>query len=188
MPLMTPAAISGFASICTAMMMMPGTPNSSRSTMHHQHDAEVAIAQIDVALHPVVRRAAAEFLRRLRIARLRLIQLGAFEQHLLQTEDDRAVRIVRRLAAGMMLAMHGHPFLGHDAGAHPEPEAEEVPQRRMQIEAAMGGIAVQIQRDAHEGELHHQERHQHVAPEAKIQNSVEKIEIHWLDLAEVGRG
>ena len=45
----------------------------------------------------------------------------------------------------------------------------------MQIEAAMGRVAMQVERHAHEGDLHHQERHEHVAPEAKIQNSVEKI-------------
>jgi hypothetical protein len=78
------------------------------------------------------------------------------------------VRIVLRLAAGVMLAMHGHPFLGDDARAHPQPEAENVAQHRVQVEAAMSGVAVQVEGDAHEGELHHQKRHEHVRPEAKI--------------------
>ncbi len=44
----------------------------------------------------------------------------------------------------------------------------------------MRGIAVEIQSHAHESHLNHQERHEHIAPEIEVQNSVQEIEIHRL--------
>ena len=86
---------------------------------HHQYDAQIAMAQINVALHPVVGRAATELLARLGIARFRLIELSAFEQYFFQTEDHRAVRIFRGFAACMVLAVHGDPLARHDARGQP---------------------------------------------------------------------
>ena len=57
----------------------------------------------------------------------------------------------------------------------------------MQIQAAVGRVAVQVEGDSHEGDLHHHERHEHVLPEAKIQNSIEKIDVHCGYLRSAGR-
>src|SRR5690606_16727040 len=145
---------------------------------HHEDDAEIAMLRVNVALHPVVGRAATELPLNLRIARNCLIKLGAFEQDFLEAENDRAVRIFRRLAARMVLAMHGDPLAGDDARAHPQPESEDMPECGMQIEAPMGRVPVKIERYAHEGELHHHERDQRIAPKAKIQKSIKKVEVH----------
>jgi hypothetical protein len=37
---------------------------------------------------------------------------------------------------------------------------------------------MQVEGHAHERDLDHHDGHEHVLPEAKIQNSVEKIQIH----------
>ena len=39
----------------------------------------------------------------------------------------------------------------------------------MQVQAPVGRVAVQVERDSHEGDLHHHERHDHQLPKAKIQ-------------------
>jgi hypothetical protein len=53
-----------------------------------------------------------------------------------------------------------------------------MPQDRMQVEATMRGIAVEIQRHAHERDLNHHERDEHITPEIEVQNSIQEIEIH----------
>jgi hypothetical protein len=42
----------------------------------------------------------------------------------------------------------------------------------------MRRIAMQIQRDRHESELHHQQSGNSVAPEPEIKDSVEEIDVH----------
>jgi hypothetical protein len=44
-----------------------------------------------------------------------------------------------------MLAMDRHPLLGHHAGADPGPEAEDVREHGMKIDAAMRLAAMQVQ-------------------------------------------
>jgi hypothetical protein len=51
-------------------------------------------------------------------------------------------------------------------------------ERGMQVQAPVGRVAVQVEGDSHEGDLHHQERHEHELPKAKIQNSIQKIDVH----------
>jgi hypothetical protein len=77
-----------------------------------------------------------------------------------------------------MLAMNGDPLASHDTGAHPQPKAENMAQCRVQIQAAMGRITVQVQRDPHERKLHHQECDERITPKVEINQAVQKIEIH----------
>ncbi len=79
------------------------------------------------------------------------------------------MRVLCGFAFRMMFAMHSHPFTGALTGAHPQPEAENMPQYRIKIETSVSLIAMQIERDAHDGELHHQESQQGVTPESKVQ-------------------
>jgi hypothetical protein len=55
----------------------------------------------------------------------------------------------------MVPAMNGDPLPGHGGCAEPQPEAKEVPQRRVQREGAVGLIAMQVQADTQEHHLHH---------------------------------
>src|SRR3546814_5875880 len=53
----------------------------------------------------------------------------------------------------MMLAMNGSPLAGNHRGAQPGPEAEKVRQHGMEIDAAMGLAAMQVQGHGEDGEL-----------------------------------
>ncbi len=108
---------------------------------------------------------------------MKSVQFGPFQQDFPETQNLRAVRIIGRFAPGMVLAMDRDPGFGEHGGAHPQPKTENMSQRRMQIQAAMSGIAMQVECDAHERELDGQERVQHVTPEIKIHESVQKIQI-----------
>jgi hypothetical protein len=59
----------------------------------------------------------------------------------------RAVRVVRRLHLGVVLAVDGRPFLRDHAGGEPQPEAEEVTDDGMQLEGPVGLVTVQIEGD-----------------------------------------
>ena len=59
------------------------------------------------------------------------------------------------LAFGVVLAVDGNPFLGDHAGSHPEPEAEEVHDGRMQIQAAVRLATVQEDGDGHDRDVGH---------------------------------
>jgi len=75
------------------------------------------------------------------------------------------MRIFLGLDLGVVLAMYRHPLARHHAGGEPAPEAEEMRQRRMEIHAAMGLAAMQVQRHRENGELgHHQDVHQRGNP------------------------
>jgi hypothetical protein len=55
-------------------------------------------------------------------------------------------------------AVHRNPFSGHRAGAEPQPESEQMPQQRMEHEAAMGLVAVKVQGHPEKHQLHHHQR------------------------------
>src|SRR5690606_968371 len=116
------------------------------------------------------------FLESLGIARLGAIKLRTFEQNLLQTENLRAVRIALALRERMVLAMHRDPFLGRRTGVHPEPEAEEVPQRRMKITRAMRLLAMEIQRDGDHRDVHPHHGHHDVLPETEVEQPLVVLE------------
>jgi len=59
-----------------------------------------------------------------------------------------------------MLAVHGSPWSGSDAGRHPQPESEEVAHNRMQIKRSMCLAAVQVDRHADDGDVCQHQRNQ----------------------------
>jgi hypothetical protein len=111
-------------------------PNSIRLTIEHQADAFPRIAAVEIALDPVVGRAAPELLERLRVLRFGPIELGASPEHRVDPARLRAVRVVGSLDFRVVLAVDRDPLLRHHAGREPEPEPEEMADRRMQIERA----------------------------------------------------
>ncbi len=97
-----------------------------------QRDTEIAARRmvVEIVLEPVVRRALRVLLERFTVARGEAIQLPAFEQHALQAEQARAVRIAVLLAMRVMLAVHGDPLARRRARVQPQPEAADVADRR----------------------------------------------------------
>ena len=116
-----------------------------------QRDAEIAARRmmVEVVLEPVVRRALRVLLERFAVARGDAIELGAFEQHALQAEQARAVRIAVLLAMSVMLAVHGHPLARRGAGVQPQPEAAEVADDGMQVDGAVRLVAMVVERHGH---------------------------------------
>jgi hypothetical protein len=63
-----------------------------------------------------------------------------------------------------MLAMNGDPLPRGDAGRHPQPEAAEMPDGRVEVHGTVGGVTMQVKGHREHGDLHHQQRREHVAP------------------------
>ena len=82
--------------------------------------------RVQLALDPVVGGAVAVLLERRGVPGFHAIELGAFEQHLPDAVDLRAVGVFGGFAAGVVLAMDRHPFPGHHPGGEPQPETEKV--------------------------------------------------------------
>jgi hypothetical protein len=95
-------------------MMMPGTPNRTRHAM-----TKIVMPRFRF--------------QRLLVQGLFLVELRAFQKHLLQPLDLGAVGIVRRLAPRVMFAVDGDPLAGDNPGGHPQPGATEMPDGGMEI-------------------------------------------------------
>jgi hypothetical protein len=143
----------------------------------HQGRPPIRVRTVDVVLDPVIGRAAAVLLHvLLRLAGV-AVQRDAVPEHLLDAVDHRAVRIFLGLDLGVVLAMHRHPLTGDHPGGQPTPETEEVRQHRMEIHAAMGLAAMQVQRHREDGELRHdQDVDEHLAPACAGETIVQEIE------------
>ena len=85
-----------------------------------------AVAGVEIALHPVIGRAATVFGDGFEVFGLGPVQLGTGEQHGLDAMGLRAVRVFHGLAFGMVLAVHADPFLGDLSGGQPQPQAEKM--------------------------------------------------------------
>ena len=143
-----------------------------------QDDAEVAVAAVDVPLEPVLGRAAAVLREHLGVARRLAIDFGAFEQDLLEAEEHGAVRIARDVRERVVLAVHRDPLAGDHARGRPDPEPEEVPQHRVQVDRAVRRVAMQVEGHGHHRDLHQDERDEHVAPEAEVHEAIQEVEVH----------
>jgi hypothetical protein len=86
------------------------------------------------------------------------IQLAAGQQHGLDAACDGAVRVVHGFALGVVLAVDGHPFLGHHAGGQPQPETEEVRDHRVQFQRPVRLRAVQEDGDRRDGDVRGDQR------------------------------
>src|SRR3990167_1984350 len=65
--------------------------------------------------------------------------------------EFRAVGISLLVREGMVLAVHGNPLPGRDAGGDPENESEHPGRSRMQGQCAVRGSAVQVDRSCEYG-------------------------------------
>src|SRR5262249_23915675 len=108
----------------------------------HQHEPEHMVVAVNMALEPIVRRAAAVDVERFGVGRAGSIQPYAAEQHAPNAPNLHAVRVGFGLALRVMLAMHGDPLAGDHARREPEPEAEKMARDRMQIERAVRLMAM----------------------------------------------
>ena len=98
------------------------------------------------------------------------VELGAFQQHLADADDLRAVRVFLGLAPRVVLAVDRSPVLRDHAGGKPQPEAEEMADRGMQIERPMRLAAVQENGDGGDGDVRDNQRVDDVAPPRQIEN------------------
>ncbi|MCY1366425.1 hypothetical protein D9M69_533200 [compost metagenome] len=120
--------------------------------------------RIKIALNPVVRGAVPIPLQRCCVPGLAAIEFRTFQQHSPDAIELRAVRVFRGFAPGVVLAMDRHPLPGHHPGGQPQPEAQEMAGDGMQIEGAMGLVAVQENRDRRDGDVGQAQRHKRVTP------------------------
>ena len=138
----------------------------------HQADALPRIARVEVALDPVVGRALAVPVERVLVLRLGTVELGAAEEHLANAARLRAVRVLGGLALRVMLAVDRGPLLRHHPGREPEPEPEEVGDRGVQVERAMRGMPVQVDRDRGDRDVRQRKRDDDVAPPGQRHQAV----------------
>src|SRR4030095_2343892 len=99
----------------------------------HQTATLQGKARGEIALDPVLWRAMTKFFDGFGIFRLVAIELGALPEDFLDPARLRTVRICVGFDVGMVLTMNGDPFLRHHARRNPQPEAEEVANRWMEI-------------------------------------------------------
>ena len=135
----------------------------------HQGDAQQTVLGIQVALQPVVRRAAAVFFQRFKVFGFLAIKLRPFQQYLFDADNLRTVWIVRGFAFCMVLAVDRSPFLGDRAGGEPQPEAEEMAGDRMQLQRAMCLVAVQKNGHRCNGDVGERQCGEYIAPPRQIQ-------------------
>ncbi|MNM53407.1 hypothetical protein D3C81_645100 [compost metagenome] len=136
-----------------------------------QHRPEVGVRGVDMALDPILRRAAPVLFDIGTLRACFAVQLHAAPEHLADALGDRAVRVVLGFHLGVVLAMDGHPFAGDHRGGQPHPEAEEMRDQRMEIHAAMRLAAVQVQGHREDGELGEHQQHRQHAPPAQAGNT-----------------
>ncbi|MNP35603.1 hypothetical protein D3C76_1289430 [compost metagenome] len=72
----------------------------------------------------------------------------------------------------MVLAVDGGPLAGVHGGGQPQPEAEEVLQRGMQLERAVRRVAVQVDRDADDGDVGQDQGDRHQLPRRQVEEAV----------------
>src|SRR6185369_7960604 len=158
----------------------PGAEPEQRDVDYqHEPQADQRMPAIKIPLEPIIRRAAAVDVERVRIGRGGAIEPDAAEQHAPDAPDLRAVRISIGLALRVMLTMHGDPLARDHARRDPEPEAEEMARDRMQIERPMSLMAMQEDRDAGDRHVREQQRDAKVAPGRKMENAAERhTELH----------
>ncbi len=73
----------------------------------------------------------------------------------------------------VMTPMDCDPLLGHRAGAEPQPEPKEVPHGRVELQAAVRLIPVQVKRDTQHHQLNQGESDQGIAPGRQLNQAVD---------------
>ncbi|MNQ62891.1 hypothetical protein D3C85_772530 [compost metagenome] len=149
-----------------------GSAEQGEVDQRHQGHAADGEARVDIAFHPVIRAVLAVDAQGVFVLRLFLIELGALAQDGPQALDHRAVGVVDGFALGVVLAVDGGPLAGVHGGGHPQPEAEEMLERRMQLQRAVSRIAVKIDGDADDGDMGQHQGDRHQLPRRQVEKSV----------------
>ena len=139
----------------------------------HQHHAADREARVEIALDPVVRAVLAVDAQGVLVLRLGLVQLRACAQDGEQALVHRAVRILDGLALGMVLTVDRGPFARVHPCGQPQPETEEVLQRGVQVECTVGGIAMQVDGHADDGDMRQHQGNCHQLPRRQVEKTVE---------------
>ena len=103
--------------------------------------------------------------------RLFHVEKYAKKQHPADAIDLRTVGVFGCFDFRVMLAMHSDPFASDHSCCEPEPQAEEMTDRRVQVECAVSLVPMQINCDRDDcdvGERHYDE---HISPPWQIQYS-----------------
>src|SRR5512143_169103 len=91
----------------------------------------------------------------------------ALEDDVAQTFDYRAMRIALTVGERVVLAMAGHPFLGHDGRRAPEPQPHWERGKIVQSNTAVRLRPMEEHRDAHVRELARYDDKQHGHPPSR---------------------
>jgi len=67
--------------------------------------------------------------------------------------------------------VYGGPFLGHHAGGHPQPEAKEMTDCRMQIQRPVRLMTMQKDRHRSNGDVGQAQRYQNQTPPGQIKRT-----------------
>ncbi len=100
------------------------------------------------------------------------VDLRAAEQYLANAQHLRAMRVFRGLALGVVFAMHRHPLGGDHAGGQPQPETEEMGDRRVQVHAPVRLVAVEVNGNANDRDMRESQCDNDVPPKGQIQHAV----------------
>ena len=114
-------------------------------------DAVGGKGAVDVVLDPVVWHVGGELDQGFGVGRLLAVEEDTAEQDAPDALLDRAVRVFRALAEGVVLAVDGHPFVGSHAGCQPQPETHEMRQGGVYVDRPVRHGAVEEKGESRPG-------------------------------------
>ena len=131
---------------------------------------------IEVALQPIIRRAAPVVLQDMRIVRRGACRARSPRGAPCFSPNTTGLcGSPGYIGVGVVAAVHRDPLARHGSGAEPEPEPEKMSQDRMQHEAAVRLVPVQIERDAEKHQLNQPKADEPVAPKRQLHDPIGKI-------------
>ncbi|MNP06041.1 hypothetical protein D3C76_980100 [compost metagenome] len=147
---------------------------AEQQQVDHRHQCDTAqfVTRVQVALDPVIRAVLAIDAQGFGVARLFTVQLGTFAQHRAQALVHRAVRVVGGFALGVVLAVDGSPLAGVLRRGQPQPETEEMLERAVELQRPVRGVAVQIDSNADDGHVGHQQSDGDQLPGRQVEQAV----------------
>ena len=168
----------------------PGKAEQREENDQRHAHALPRVLAVDIALHPVVRRAVAVAGDGVGVLRFLAVEVNAKTQHAPVAVNHRAVRVLGRFTFGVVLAMDRDPFARHHAGRQPQPHAEEVRDDGVQVQRTMRLRPVQKDGHSRDGDVGGTQQHQHIAPPGQINGALNggqnKIDQGSLSLRSVG--
>ena len=119
---------------------------------------------VETAFNPVIGGAITVLIDDVLAFGIDAIELRTLGQDLADAVGDRAMGVFHGLHRRVMFTVHRCPLAGIHAGRQPQPQAEKMGGQRVQINRAMGLIAMQIDGDAGGGDLGKNKRDECVSP------------------------